>query len=133
MYNGVYTIEQFAYIHDTLMKWLDMKVHGESMGKRLLDKGIRKVAVYGINDFGKLVYDDIKTEVDVETFVDKKAEDSPMVIEGKKVLSPKGAGVLSPDCYILVTPEYYFREISEELSQYGISDERIVSIAMVVS
>ena len=133
MYNGVYTIEQFAYAHDTLAKWLDMKVHGDSLGSRLENRGIKRVAVYGTNDFGRLVYDDIKSDVEVEAFVDRKAADSLITIDGVKALPPNGVEVLSSDCYVLVTPEYYFREISEELSRCGISDERIISIAMVVS
>ena len=59
MYNGVYTSEQYAYVHDTLIKWLDLKVHGKTLGSCLIDKGVKKVAVYGINDFGRMVCDDI--------------------------------------------------------------------------
>ena len=75
MYNGVYTIEQYAYMHDTLMKWLKNKISGKSLGQRLLEMDISKVAIYGANELGKMVYNDIKESgVLVECFVDKNAD-----------------------------------------------------------
>ncbi len=131
MYNGVYTIEQFAYVHDTMTKWLDLKIKGKSLGDKLREKGIARVAVYGINEVGRMTYEDIRSDIPVEAFIDRRANEVNG-INGIEVLSPVDVDMLPPDCYILVTPEYYFREIAEVLSDSGIREERIISLAMVV-
>ena len=132
MYNGIYTIEQYAYVHDTLVKWLSMKLSGESIGGRLKSKGINKIAIYGANEFGQMVYADVKDKVKVEAFIDKKASEL-LLIDGKNVVLPSEAGTLDKENYILVTPEYYFREIANDLIKAGIRENRVLSIAMVVA
>ena len=131
MYNGVYTIEQYAYLYDTLVKWVRAKVNGESIGERLKGHGINKVVLYGINDFGLIVYDDIKDFVDVVAFIDKKADGSDS-IAGKKMYGLEIVKELPKDCVFLITPEYYFKEILEDLSELGISTDRMISVSMVV-
>lgn len=133
MYNGVYTMEQYAYIHDTLNKWLKDKIRGKSLGMRLQELGIRKIMIYGANELGVMVCQDIVRDgIDVLGFIDK----SPMLHGQKRcevrIYSLEVLDELSDDCYILVTPEYYFCEIMSSLIEGGISLERIVSLSMIV-
>ena len=112
MYNGVYTIEQYAYMHDTLMKWLKNKISGKSLGQRLLEMDISKVAIYGANELGKMVYNDIKeSSVLVECFVDKNADKYSSSAEEIPVIKPSEISLLEKESHVLITPEYYFYEI----------------------
>lgn len=133
MYNGVYTIEQYAYMNDTLTKWLARKVAGESLGDRLRELQVGKVALYGINGVGKLVYEDVKKSgVPIACFVDRRAQSFPDGYDGLPVLGLEGVARLDEDCYVLVTPEYFFYDIMNDLLEGGIPLERIISLAMVV-
>ena len=133
MYNGVYTIEQYAYMHDTLMKWLKNKISGKSLGQRLLEMDISKVAIYGANELGKMVYNDIKESgVLEECFVDKNADKYSSSAEEIPVIKPSEISLLEKESYVLITPEYYFYEILTDLREKGITQERIISLAMIV-
>ena len=128
MYNGVYTIEQYAYMHDTLMKWLKNKINGKSLGQRLLEMDISKVAIYGANELGKIKESDVR----VECFVDKNADKYSSSAEEIPVIKPSEISLLEKESYVLITPEYYFYEILTDLREKGITQERIISLAMLV-
>lgn len=132
MYNGVYTAEQYAYIHDTLMKWLKEKIAGGSLGQRLREMGVLDVAVYGANELGQMMCHDIENSVTVSAYIDKNAARFQGMVNGKTVLRLDDLETLPDDCYILVTPELYFREIMEDLTARGIEMNRILSLSMVV-
>lgn len=133
MYNGVYTVEQYAYVYDTLTKWLAGKIQGRSLGESLYEKGVKKVAIYGINGLGEQAYRDIvDSKVEIVCMIDKNAERYATEKNGSEVLSLERLRELPKDCYILVTPEIYFREILKDLLEGGIPLERIIALSMVV-
>ena len=120
-------------MHDTLMKWLKNKISGKSLGQRLLEMDISKVAIYGANELGKMVYNDIKESgVLVECFVDKNADKYSSSAEEIPVIKPSEISLLEKESYVLITPEYYFYEILTDLREKGITQERIISLAMIV-
>jgi hypothetical protein len=132
MYNGVYTAETYAYMHDTLMKWLKGKLTGESLGEKLLQKNISKVAVYGANELGQMVCRDVESAVTVVGYIDKNKDKFQGMPGAMQVFGLEQLELLPADCYVLVTPEIFFREIMEDLTDRGIGMERIISLAMVV-
>lgn len=133
MYNGIYNKEQYAYVYDTLVKWLSARIQGGGLGEALLGKGAGKVAVYGVNGLGELAYQDIKASgVEIICFVDKNAGGCGLKKDGLEVLGLGQLGRLPEDSYILVTPEYYFYEIMMDLSGRGVPLERIISLSMLV-
>lgn len=132
MYNGVYTAEQYAYMHDTLMKWLKEKIAGGSLGRKLREMGILDVAVYGANELGRMACHDIEGCVTVSAYIDKNAVRFQGMVDKKPVLDLDHLELLPEDNYILVTPEFYFREIMEDLTDRGVEMNRILSLSMVV-
>lgn len=132
MYNGVYIVEQYAYMHDTLMKWLKEKIAGNSLGQKLRDMDVSGVAVYGANELGQMVCRDIEDCVTVSAYIDKNASRFQGMADGKSVLGLEQLELLPADDYILVTPEFYFREIMKDLTDRGIGMNRILSLSMVV-
>lgn len=134
MYNGVYNKEQYAYLYDTLTKWLALRIQGGSLGKSMLEKGIRRVALYGVSGPGELAYADIRDSgVEILCFIDKNADRYQGKKDGLEVLNLEQLDRLPEDCRVLVTPEYFFREIAGDLAERGISLERIISLAMIVA
>lgn len=133
MYNGIYQKEQYAYLYDTLTKWLKLKSEGGSLGKRLIEKGIEKVAIYGVNGLGESVFHDIKDlRVEIICFIDKNADYFQGKKNGLTVLNLEQLELLPEECYVLVTPEFFFNEIMADLLDRGISLERIISLSMMV-
>lgn len=134
MYNGVYNKEQYAYLYDTLTKWLATRIQGGSLGENMLAKGIRRVALYGVSGLGELAYNDIRdTGVEILCFIDKNAERYSGEKDGLAVLKLEQLGQLPEDCYILVTPEYFFQEIMGDLLERGVHLEHIISLSMIVA
>ena len=133
MYNGIYNKVQFAYMYDTLVKWLTARVQGGSLGENLRVRGIGRVALYGINGLGAQVYQDLaEAGMEVVCFIDKNAGRFGGEKDGLPVLNLFQLEQVPKDCCVLVTPEFYFQEIMEELLQGGIPLERIISLSMVV-
>lgn len=132
MYNGVYDKEQFAYLHQTLRKWLRLKLEGGSLGDRLYRAGVRSAAVYGVGGLGEDVLLDLGP-VAVCCLIDRRAAEYPEGRKGLPVLDLAAYCAAPLGDIILVTPEYYFREIAEGLTTAGIPAERIVSLAMALS
>lgn len=149
MYNGVYTIDQFAYSYDTLKKWIQVKTQGNSLGMRMKEAGIEKAFIYGANDIGQMVCADVKSEVEILGYIDRAADKYSNGIDGVPVYSLDAAVDILKDatqkvCHsemtemgdnnikILVTPEFYFCDILEDLTNRGVELRQIISLAMVV-
>lgn len=133
MYNGIYNKEQYAYLYDTLTKWLNVRIRGGSLGENMRAKGIERVALYGVNGLGEQAYRDIKASgIEIVCFIDKNGSRCGAEKEGVPVFSLEQLEQVPEKCYILVTPEYYFREIMTDLLDRGISLERIISLSMLL-
>lgn len=132
MYNGVYTVENYAYMHDTLIKWIKLHVSGVTLGDRLHSFSITHVAIYGANELGNMVCADITGTVRVEAYIDKFPQRYADSIDNIKVIGLERIHELCEDCYILITPEMYCREIMDDLLAYGIQMKRIISLSMLM-
>lgn len=132
MYNGVYDKEQFAYLHHTLRKWLRLKLEGGSLGDKLYQAGVRSAAVYGVGGLGEEVLLDL-SPIEACCLIDRRAAEYPAGLKGLPVLDLAAYSASPAGDIVLVTPEYYFREIAEALTAAGIPAERIVSLAMALS
>jgi hypothetical protein len=133
LYNGVYDVEQFAYLQEPLMKWLSLKIAGKSLADILKERGVHEVAIYGIHELGKLVYQDLNhSEISINCFIDKRAGEYPNGYQGVPVIPLEELGQSEFDGFILVTPEFYFHDILQNLLKEGVSLEKMISLAMIV-
>ncbi len=133
MYNGMYDKEQFAYLYHTLRKWLCLKLEGGSLGNKLHQSGVQSIAVYGIGGLGEEVLLDLsRSPVEVCCLIDRRATEYPEGLNGLAVLDIEGYSASMSGDIILVMPEYYFREIAEDLTKAGVPLERIISLAMAL-
>jgi hypothetical protein len=132
MFNGIYDERQFAYLYDMTKKWLELKIKGRSLGDILAANKVEKIFIYGINGFGELAYEDLKdSAVKIQAFIDKRAAEYADGYKGIKVFLPDRRLAESEE-YIIVTPEYYFNEILNELVKNGAAIDRIISLAMIL-
>lgn len=133
MYNGIYDKEQFAYLHHTLRKWLRLKLEGGGLGDTLYRAGVRSAAVYGAGGLGEEVLLDLKdSPIELCCLIDRRAAEYPKGLDGLPVLNIEAYSKLLIGDVVLVTPEYYFREIVEDLTKAGVPLERIISLAMAL-
>lgn len=133
MYNGIYEKERFAYLHHTLERWLRLRIAGIGLGDKLAQAGVCSVAVYGIGGLGELVLADLKeSPVRVACLIDRRAADYPDGLDGIPVVDIAGYAAAPVGDIILVTPEFAFRSIAEDLIEAGIPMERLVSLAMAL-
>ncbi len=131
MYNGIYDIDQFAYLHHLLKKWLRLRQEGSSLGKKLYQSGVRSAAVYGVGGLGEEVLFDLNdSPLEVCCLIDRRASEYPEGLNGLPVLDIAAYSASPVGDIVLVTPEYYFCEIMETLAKAGVGLERIVSLAM---
>lgn len=133
MYNGIYEKERFAYLHHPLERWLRLRLRGVGLGDNLARCNVRTVAVYGVGGLGGAVLEDLKgSPVRAVCLIDRRAADYPNGVDGLPVFDLAGYAAAPQGDIVLVTPEFAFRQIAEELLAAGIPMEKIVSLAMAL-
>jgi hypothetical protein len=159
MYNDVYNQEQYAYTYGTALKWLQRKIAGDETASFFYNNGLKRIAIYGINGLGELLYADIrspfisggpngaaagfsnsagelkKSEIMIDFFVDKKYREYASGYHGIPVIGLDEPGIkqdaINALDAIVVTPVYYFNEIVDALHTKGVPYEKIVSLNML--
>ena len=59
----------------TLKRWLENRNQNKTFSDYFHEYGYQKIAIYGVGDLGKLLYEEIKdSDVEVKYFVDRNAE-----------------------------------------------------------
>lgn len=133
MYNDIYNKEQFAYMYNTLCKWLRRKVEGESLGNIIKRRYGTDIILYGIGGLGETAFEDIVSSgINIICIADKKYKDFANGYRGVNVVSPEGLKDYE-EHPILVLPAFYFREIVDELVKYGIEENRFISLNMLLA
>ena len=87
--------------------WLEMKQKGRSAVEYLQKKGIKRIAIYGMREFGERFYEEAKNgDIEVVCIIDKEADQ----IKGDfLVISPEQT--FPKVDAIIVTADYYYNEI----------------------
>lgn len=86
----------------------------------------KKLVLYGLGRDGKALWDCLDESIRLGIVLcDKKAEADVIHFHGRQVVSPKELCEKYKDYEILVTSSRYYREISAELDDMGISADRI--------
>ena len=105
--------EKYLLYYRILNMWLEMKQKGKSGITFLQEKGMKRIAIYGMQELGERLYEEIKnTELEVICVIDKNPD---YVIGDFVVISPEEK---IPDVdVVIVTAEYYFPEIETKLKE----------------
>lgn len=102
-------LDKLSLYYQMLNMWLEMKQKGKSIVTYLKQKGINRIAIYGMKELGERLYEEVKnTEIEVVCIIDKTPN---LVIGDFMVISPEEE-IPQVDA-IIVTADYYFQEIEE--------------------
>lgn len=115
-------LQKQILFYQILTRWMDFKIKGRNIAELLEARGLRRIAVYGYAELGRLLCRELsETAVGVAYVLDKsagKAGDGEM-----PVYNPAEAGFtvqrLPHVDAAIVTAVYYFEEIRRELSEAG--------------
>ncbi|WP_312647699.1 hypothetical protein [Aminipila sp.] len=133
MYNDIYDKEQFAYMHNTLCKWLKLKIEGKGLSEILKKRDIDTIMIYGIGGLGEYVYDELKnSDIHISYIIDRRYKDFPNGFNGISVIGIKQIPYKF-DGYILITPIFYFQDVLNDLMNYGVKMEKVMSLSMLLA
>lgn len=107
-------------------QWFYLKKMGVSLKEYFKNEKISSVAIYGMGEFGSILYDEleeigIEVKYGIDKFVCRMAIDL-------KVVSPNDE--LEKVDAIIVTPVFEFESIKDELKRY--TSNRIISLEQVL-
>lgn len=99
----------------TVIKWMENKNKGFNIGNYLLEHGYKRIAIYGLGDIGKLLYEELKeTDIKVVCFSDRNYESMEVIEEKIKVVSPDNIKDVD---VVVVTPMVSYDEIVAMLGE----------------
>ncbi len=116
--------EKYKNYYDILNKWLSLSMTGISLSEYFADKGIDKIYIYGAADIAGHLYDDIYSNVRIESFI----------VETKTIGSFRGVHVsdmyddeeLIKSVPIVITPSHVVETIEYIFNKRGIKNSIIL-------
>jgi len=123
--NSIPTICELGF--KTLSNWLQLKQNGKTIQNFFDDNYISTIAIYGMGELGKRLYDELKElDVEVKYAIDKNAD--RIDIKGLEIITLEQE--LKAVDAIIVTPLHFFDEIEESIDKKG--NFRVVSLEEVI-
>ena len=121
-------IQKYQLFNRVLVKWLGEKQKKIKLSDIIAKNGIKKIAIYGFSDMGRLLYTELFcSDIEVEYVIDKRLANNEELevkictpIEGNRRIDA-----------VIVTAIYQFDEIKRELSDLGYRN--IISLEEVVN
>lgn len=121
------TLQKYIQFYRVMIRWLNAIQKKVSIEGYLKKRGIKRVAIYGYADIGKLLHNElVYSEIEVVNILDKR--DIQSAISGLKVQKPS-EGDRTVDA-VLVTAVYYYNEIKTELMEMGYKN--VMSLQKIV-
>ncbi|MCR4651618.1 MAG: glycosyltransferase [Lachnospiraceae bacterium] len=100
--------KEFYYV---LTKWIRNNNNGASLSNYFIERGIRKIAIYGMKELGQQLLEDLKgTDVKVLYAIDQNPS---LIINHIKIVSPKD--ISEPVDAIIITAIHYYKDICSSL------------------
>lgn len=119
-------VDKFKQYYNVLNSWLTIKQEGKSLETFFIDNNYKEIAIYGMGEMGKRLYDELKdTSIIIKYAVDKDADN--LYTECKIVEKEDKLEVVDA---IIVTAIFDFERIEEFLESKV--DFEIISLEDVV-
>ncbi len=120
-------LQKSIMFYQILTRWVELKICGHSVAEWFIQRGYRRIAVYGYAELGMLLCRELSEEgLDVVYVLDRKVKNTGE--ERLPVFVPR-RGLPKVDV-IVVTAVYYFEEIKKGLS--GIGFQKIDSLRKII-
>lgn len=104
------------------LQWLTNKNDNEKLDQFLLNKNIKRIAIYGKGALGELLCEELYgSDLEVVCYIDQLADDLQKQICQIPVISINDAKSLEPFDAVIVTPCYYFEQIKADWRNLGLS------------
>ena len=121
-----YMENKFEIYYHMMLMWVWSELHEKKITDYLISVDVKNVAIYGMTEIGKcLSYELDKAGIKTNYVIDR----NKAVICDCQVYRPDGESFPKVDA-IIVTPEYAFSEIAENLSNK--TDNRIISLQQLL-
>lgn len=109
-----------------LNQWKKNITEGRRVSNYLIDKGLNTIAIYGIGEVGKLLFEELKQDqLQISYFIDTAGGKELKETYGIKIVSLREISLQEKVDAIIVTPVYSFESIYDSLV-----DENIESIIL---
>lgn len=107
-------------------KWIRLLQEGKSLARYFIDNQIEEVAIYGMGELGKRLYEDLRmSNVKVTYVIDR---DKNLQSENYRLLSPESE--FPPMELIIVTAAFEFEEIEKKLREK--TTAKIISLKDII-
>ena len=108
------------------IKWLEVKQNGYDLAQYFRECGIRNIAIYGMADMGKRLYDELEdSEIEIRYLLDQNPKMMGQILK----FGSLGQGRLETDA-IVVTVALSERQIIDELISYGY--DKVIGLSEVL-
>lgn len=130
---GQNSTDKFKNYYHMLNQWLMIRQNGVSLERYFEENGYQSIAIYGMGEMGRRLYEELKdTDVVIRYAVDKNAE---MIDSDLKIISEKEE--FEKVDAIIVTATFAFEEIEEEIAKMHMGevlslDDIVYELAMQV-
>lgn len=115
-------LEKYQALSVLCDRWLGLKEKRQRISSYLMGKGIRTVAIYGVTDAGRRLYEELKEDgIEVVYYIDRNA---PFLTEEIPVY-PLKQGLPAAELVVISLVQYE-KEIARDLQSVGM--QRIVTI-----
>ena len=122
--DGIEKIDKFKGYYNVLNQWLHIKQEGKSLEDYFTNNNYHTIAIYGMGEMGKRLYDELKnSNVQIRYAIDKKGACSELNV---CTLEDE----LEPVDVIVVTATFAYSEIEKELKEKV--DYLVVSLEDIV-
>lgn len=119
-------VDKFKGYYNILNEWLSIKLRGDSLSVYFEQKNIKVIAIYGMGELGKRLYEElINSDVIIKYAIDKNVVDKScelLLVHPESELKPVDA--------IVVTSVFAFDEIEADLMKK--TEAEIISLEDVV-
>ena len=118
--------EKLQILYCILNHWLEIRQHEKTLVPYFQEKGIHKIAIYGMKELGQRLYDELlNSSIEVKYAIDQNAD---KLYAGVPIFKPD-QDLENVDA-IVVTAPFYFEQIKKTLSEK--SDAMILNIEDII-
>ncbi len=119
-------IEKFKAYYNLLNKWLSIKQEGKTLEKYFIEQNYRTIAIYGMGELGKRLYEDLRNSCVVVNY----AIDKNIVETASGLLIVKPESKLKAVDAIVITSIFDYEAVEEDLGSK--TEGHIVSLEDVI-
>lgn len=110
-------VDKFKGYYNMLLQWLDIKQEGKSLSEYFVNNNYKTIAIYGMGEMGRRLYDELKdSEIQIKYVIDKNSIAAYSPVDVKELDDFDGDDNVEVDV-VVVTATFAFDEIQKEVSE----------------